>query len=241
MTKTEPTIGLLSDKAEEVFIESGTPLDKILGGGFPRGRITQLWGKEGVGKTHIATLLMANMSKDQKVLFVDTEYSLNKARVAALGADPSNIQYLADSRLERVCEALIEAVKSDEYDVIIIDSIAMLTPLTIENAEVGERSIGLFALLLKHWIVKFRPLLSTSKTAFIALNQYRSPIGMFAVEEPPGGKAWSHNCDIIIKLLTNSTDKILVDKVQVGHWVKCEVKKNKLAPPQVTAKVKIMY
>lgn len=242
MKKTgEPTIGKLSDKPEEVFIPSGTPLDELMGGGFPRGRITELWGKEGAGKTHLATLLMANLSKGQKVLFVDTEYSLNKARVAALGVETSNVRYLADSRLERVCEALVTAVKSNQYDVIILDSLAMLTPLTVETQEVGERSIGLFALLLKHWVVKFRPALSTSKTAFIALNQFRPSIGLYAVVEPPGGKAWAHSVDIRIMLSTNSSDKIMEGKVQIGHWVKCEVKKNKLSPPHTTTKVKITY
>jgi recombination protein RecA len=239
--KNEPSIAKLSDKADESFIKSGTELDDLIGGGFPRGRISELWGKEGVGKTQLATILMANLSQDQKVLYVDTEYSLNKARVASLGVNPSNVQYLADSRLERVCEALIEAVTSNKYDVIILDSLAMLTPLSVETAEVGERSIGLFALLLKHWVVKFRPLLSTSKTAFVALNQYRPPIGMFAVEQAPGGQAWAHSCDVRIKLTTNSADKIIKDKQQIGHYVNCEVKKNKLAPPFVTTKIKIIY
>lgn len=235
----EPTIGKLSDKKDEQYIASGTPLDDLMGGGFPRGRITELWGKEGVGKTHVATLLMANMSKDQKVLFVDTEYSLNKHHVEALGANPDNIQYLADSRLERVCEALIDAV--GKYDVIILDSLAMLTPLTVENQEVGERSIGLFALLLKHWVVKFRPLLSTSQTAFIALNQFRPNIGMYTVLEAPGGKAWAHSVDIRIYMTTASADKIKEGKKQIGHWVHCQVKKNKLASPGTEAKVKVLY
>lgn len=240
MKKTEePTISKLSDKADEEFIVSGTPLDELMGGGFPRGRITELWGKEGVGKTHVATLLMANMSKDQKILFIDTEYSLNKHHVEALGANPDNIRYLADSRLERVCEALIKAV--GKYDVIILDSLAMLTPLTVENQEVGERSIGLFALLLKHWIVKFRPLLSTSKTAFIALNQFRPNIGMYTVIEPPGGKAWAHAVDIRVYMTTASADKIKEGKKQIGHWVHCQVKKNKLASPGTEAKVKVIY
>lgn len=235
----EPIISKLSDKADEQFIPTGTPLDELIGGGVARGRITELWGKEGVGKTQLSTLLMANMSKDQKILFVDTEFSLNKDRVAALGADPKNIDYIADSRLERVCELLVDSV--GKYDVIILDSLAFLTPLTVENAEVGERSIGLFSLLLKHWVLKFRPRLGQSKTAFVALNQFRPAIGLYVVAEPPGGKAWHHACDVRVLLTTNSTDKIMDGKVQIGHWVKCEVKKNKLAPPKTTTKVKIIY
>ena len=235
----DPTITKLDKKADEQFIKSGTPLDDLIGGGFPRGRITELSGKEGVGKTHLATMLMANLSQDNKVLFVDTEYSLNKARVAQLGADPKNIAYLADSRLEAVCEALIANV--GKYDVIILDSLAMLTPLAVANAEVGERSIGLFSLLLKHWIVKFRPLLSTSKTAFVALNQYRPPIGLYVVEQSPGGMAWAHSCDVRIKLTTNSSDKLMDGKTQVGHTVHATLKKSKLSPPQTQTKIKILY
>jgi recombination protein RecA len=117
----------------------------------------------------------------------------------------------------------------------------MLTPLSVETAEVGERSIGLFALLLKHWVVKFRPLLSTSKTAFVALNQYRPPIGLYATEQPPGGMAWMHSCDIRVKLSTTSADKIVKDKVQVGHKVTCTIKKNKLAAPGTSCKIPVYY
>lgn len=236
---TEPAISKLSDKAKEQFVKTGTELDDLIGGGIPRSRITEIWGREGVGKTHLATLLMANISKDHSVLFIDTEYALNEARVASLGAETKNIEYIADSQLERVTELILGAV--DKYDVIILDSLAMLTPLTVANAEVGERSIGLFALLMKHFVVKLRPLLSTSKTAFVALNQYRPPIGLYAVEQPPGGMVWVHACDVRIKLSTNSTDKIMDGKTRVGHWVKCEVKKNKLAPPHTSTKIKVLY
>lgn len=237
--KVEPTIGKLSDKADEQFIKSGTELDELLGGGFPRSRITELWGKEGVGKTHLATILMASLSNGHSVLFVDTEYSLNRARVASLGADTDNIEYIADSQLERVTELIIASV--GKYDIIILDSLAMLTPITVSSAEVGERSIGLFALLLKHFVVKLRPLLSTSKTALIALNQYRPPIGLYTVESPPGGMSWQHSCDIRIKLTTVSADKIMEGKVQIGHKVTCTVKKNKLAPPGTSCKIDILY
>ena len=241
MAKIEaPTVSKLSDKADEVFIASGIEvLDGILGGGFARGRITELWGKEGVGKTHLSTMLMANMSKDQKVLFIDTEYSLNKEHVAALGAIPDNIDYIADSQLERVTELLIES--TDKYDVIILDSLAMLTPLSVANSDVGERSIGLFALLLKHWVVKFRPALASSKTAFVALNQFRPPIGLYVAPEPPGGKAWAHAVDVRVHMSTNSSDKIIKNKTQVGHKVTCLTKKNKLTSPQQTCQIEIFY
>lgn len=233
-------IGKLSDKADEVCIPSGIEaIDELLGGGFTRGRITEISGKEGVGKTYLASVLMANISKEQKVLFIDTEFALNKTRVMDLGADPKNISYVADSGLEVVCELMINNI--NKYDVIILDSIASLTPLTVANAEIGERSIGLFSLLLKHWVLKFRPKLANSKTAFVALNQYRPPIGLYAVEQLPGGTSWSHACDVRLKCTTTSVDKIVKDGQPVGHWVHVLIKKNRLGLIGATTKFKLNY
>lgn len=233
-------IGKLSDKKAEEFISSGiTELDELLGGGFYRGRITEISGKESVGKTQIATLLMANMSEKQKVLYIDTEFALNSNRVEQLGANPKNINYMADSRLEAMCELMVDNV--GKFDVIILDSIASLTPLTVANAEIGERSIGLFSLLIKHWVLKFRPLLANSKTAFIALNQYRPPIGLYVSEQVPGGKSWHHSCDVCIKITTVGADKVIEKGVPVGHFVHALLKKNRMGIPNREAKFLIKY
>lgn len=238
--EVEQKVGTLADKRDESYIATGIEgLDTLLGGGIPRGRIVEFWGPPAVGKTHLATLLMASLSKDHKVLYVDSEFGLNKERVKALGADPANIGYIADSRLENVAEALVSAV--GKYDVILLDSLAQLTPMAVANAEVGERSIGLFALLIKHWVLKFRPLLANSKTAFVVLNQYRPPIGLYATEQPPGGMAFVHACDIRIKLTTNSSDKIVKGTELIGHYVNLTVKKNRLGPPGGTTKIKVEY
>lgn len=235
----EIEITSLDKKRDEKFILSGIPELDALVGGFARGRITEIWGSEGVGKTHLVTTLMANISKDHKVLFVDTEFALNKERVAGLGVKLSNVDYVADAQLERVCEALIANV--GKYDVIILDSLAYLTPLTVDTNEVGETSIGLFARLLKHWIVKFRPRLGMSKTAFIAVNQFRAPIGLYAKAEPPGGKTWHHAVDTRLYLTSNAGDKIVKEGVRTGHWLHIEVKKNKTGQPFVTTKLKVVY
>lgn len=235
-----PTVTTLSDKEDEKFIPTGIKeLDEVLGGGIYRGRITELWGSEGIGKTHIVTKIMANLSKDQKVLYIDTEFALNRQRVEELGADPKNIKYVADSHLEAVCELLVQEVGN--YDVIILDSLAYLTPLTVDTNEVGETSIGLFARLVKHWIVKFRPRLGRSTTAFVAINQFRAPIGLYAKAEPPGGKTWHHAVDVRLYLSSNSGDKIMQGTTRVGHWVNVEVKKSKVGRPFQTTKFKILY
>lgn len=241
MSKEVPrlTIGKLSDKRDETFIKSGIKELDTLTGGFPRARITELWGKEGVGKTYLATKLMANLSQEHTVLFIDTEFSLNKHRVAELGVNIDNVNYVANSTLEDVTQLIIDSV--GDFDIIILDSLAFLTPKTVAAAEMGERSIGLYALLIKQWVLKFRPLLGESDTAFIALNQFRPTLNLYAPEEPPGGKAWHHACDLRLKLSTNSANKILSKGVVTGHWVDVEVKKNKMGKPHLKTKFKLEY
>lgn len=238
-TGVEPTIRRLSDKADEQFITSGIrQLDELIGG-LPRGRIIELWGTEGTGKTHLATQIMANVSKDMKVLYCDTEFALNRQRTADLGVNTKNVDYIADARLERITELIINSV--GKYDLIILDSLAYLTPQTVDTQEVGENSIGLFARLIKHWIVKFRPRLGVSKTAFIAINQFRAPFGLYTKPEPPGGKSWAHAVDVRLYLHTNSADKIDKDGIRIGHWLHLEVKKSKVSIPFKETKVKIIY
>lgn len=241
MKKTDaPVITKLSDKPAETFIPTGiSQLDAILGGGFYRGRITELYGSEGVGKTYLVSKLMASLSKKHKILFCDAEFSLNKDRVAALGADPQNVDYVADSSLEKVCELINASI--GKYDVIILDSLAVLTPLTIETEEIGTTSIGLFSRLIKHWVVKMRPRLGRSTTALIVINQIRKPIGMYAKMEPPGGMSWAHACDVRVHLTTNSTDKVVKDGVRTGHKVHAMVKKSKVSKPHVETTYTVEY
>lgn len=236
----DPTIISLNDKIEELFIPTGIKeLDSIIGGGVYRGRITEIWGQEAVGKTNLVTRILANLSKDQKVLFCDSEFALNKERVKALGADPSNISYLADARLERVAETMLAAI--GKFDVIILDSIASLTPMSIEENEVGTNFVGIFARLIKGWALKFRPRLGVSKTAMIVINQYRSPVGMYAKAEPPGGRQWHHAVDVRIRLTTNSSDKIMKGSERVGHYVHAEVLKSKVSQPYQKSKYELRY
>lgn len=236
----EPTIMSLDKKTDEEFIPTGIEeLDEIIGGGVYRGRITEVWGQEGVGKTNLVTRMLVSISQEHKVLYVDSEFALNKDRVAALGAEPKNISYVADSRLERVAEMLIQAV--GKYDLIILDSLAYLTPTTVDSAEVGENAIGLFSRLIKHWVVKFRPRLGVSKTAFVAINQYRKPFGLYTKAEPVGGTSWHHAVDVRLLLTRNSGDTITEKGSVVGHYVNVEVKKSKVSQPYQKTKYKLEY
>lgn len=235
----EPVITKLSGKLDESFIPSGIPeLDELIGG-IPRARILELWGSEGIGKTGLVTQLMVNLSKDYKILFVDSEFALNKAYVASKGVNMENVDYIADSQLERVCEMIIDSI--GKYDLIILDSLAYLTPLTIDTNQVGENTIGIFARLIKHWVVKFRPRLGVSQTAFIAVNQYRAPIGNYIKPEAPGGKAWAHAVDVRLFLTSNSADKVEKKGERIGQWLHVRTVKSKVSIPHKTTKIKILY
>lgn len=241
MSKDElPIISQLSSKKPVEYLSTGVPeLDEALGGGFGKGTITELWGPESVGKSYLATRMMAAMSEKSKVLYIDAEFALNKERVISLGADPKHISYVADARLEQVCELIVRQVGN--FDAIIIDSLAFLVPAAIDSNEIGENTIGLFSRLIKHWVVKLRPRLSRSETALIVINQYRKPIGLYVKAEPPGGMSWSHAVDVRVRLSSNSTDKIVEKKTEVGKWVHAQITKNRLGAPNGTTKYKLLY
>lgn len=237
-SSSEPSIAKLSDMQEETFIPWGIEeLDKLTGG-IPRGRITELWGAEGVGKTHTLGKIMA-ANTDKKILVVDAEFALNRSRIESFGADVSTIDFIQDARLERVSELTLSSI--GKYDIIMVDSLAFLTPLTVENAEVGENAIALFARLIKHWVIKLRPRLGVSKTALVIVNQYRTPVGMYAKATPPGGAAYNHAVDLRLYLTSNSSDKVMSGGEQVGHWVNVEVRKSKVSQPFMKAKYKVKY
>jgi len=146
----------------EGYISTGVPeLDELLGGGFPTHRITQIYGMPGVGKGYLLTMTMAQ--NKYRVLYVDAEFAVNGERTKAAGVDLSKVDYLASSQLEEVAEHILNNLT--RYDLIIIDSLAALTPMTIAQNEVGTNSIGLVARQIGHFIAKLRPKLYESKTA----------------------------------------------------------------------------
>jgi len=234
----EPTITKLSDKKEDVFLSFGiNELDELTGG-IPIGRITELWGNEGVGKTYTLGRIMAANS-NLKILLIDAEFAINADRIKAAGGNLDNIDFLQDARLERVSELVLGAV--GKYDLILLDSLSFLTPTTVDNAEVGENAIGLFSRLIKHFVIKLRPRLGVSKTAMVVVNQWRKPLGLYVKAEPSGGQAWLHAVDVRLKLSANSGDKITKGKEVVGMWSNVEVLKSKVSQPYLSTKFKIDF
>lgn len=209
--------------------------------GWPRGRITEVWGNPGVGKSYLLARTMA--ANPGTTLYCDAEFSLVKQRLVDLGVDISKVEYLQDGRLENVTERILEAV--GRFDLIILDSLAKLIPMTVEEQRVGENAIGLFARQVKHFEAKLKPKLAVSQTAFVVTNQARAGMGFMSPARPQGGYAWEHSIDIRLKLSKGANNKVhkQVDgqKVHTGHWVTATIEKSRLTPPYLQTKFLLNY
>ena len=226
----ETEITTMADMPEEGFVPTGVDaVDELLGGGFPVHRITQVYGMPGVGKGYLMTMAMANTKN--KVLYIDAEFAMNKERLASAGVDLKNVDYMANSQLEEVAEYVLNNL--NKYDLVIIDSLAALTPMTIAQNEVGTSSIGLAARQIGHFIAKLRPALYNSKTAVVGINQVRANLGYGAAESKAfGGYAWSHAIDLSLKLYKGNANAVYRTsagtKAQVGHWCSVKVDKSRI-------------
>jgi len=245
MAKKEETVVIegLNSLGGETYLTTGIPeLDELFHG-FARGRITEIWGNPGIGKSYLLAKTMAALGDKERAFYVDAEYSLVKERLIKLGVDVKKIDYVQDGRLEEVTERIIGAV--GKYDLIILDSLAKLIPMTITENEVGTNAIGLFARQVKHFEAKLKPVLAKSHTAFVVINQARAGMGMMQPSKPQGGFAWEHAIDIRIKLSRPIGSKIVKTqggiKTQTGHWVTATVEKSRLTAPQITTKFTVSY
>ena len=236
----------LRDIPPESYLSTGVPeLDKVLGGGFPRKRITQVYGQPGVGKSYLLAQTMASLNKaGGKILYIDAEYALNKARLSSLGIKLEQVDYLPDSRLEVVAEYVIDNIM--KYDLVIIDTLAKLTPMVVETNEVGKNAIGLVAREIGHFEAKLRPHLYESKAAVIGINQVRANFGMSNVQTQAfGGWAWNHSIDLSLKLFKDTNNSVFKQeagvKRQSGHWCSAKVEKSRFSTPLLTTKFLITY
>lgn len=224
-------IGSLADIPEESFAETGVAeVDELLGGGWPRRRITQVYGMPGVGKGYLLTQTL-KLNK-HKVLYVDAEYALNAERLKADKVDFKLVDHMANSQLEEVANYIVDNV--NKYDVIVIDSLAALTPMTIQENEVGTSSIGLAARQIGHFNARLRPELFKSNCAIIGINQVRANMGFGQAEsKPAGGFAWNHTIDLSLKLFKTGTPaptkQVKGVKYTLGHICGVKVDKSRIS------------
>lgn len=240
---TKQKLGTLADIPAESFLSTGIDeVDKILGGGWPRRRISQVWGVPGVGKSYLLAMTLANL--EGRALYIDAEYALNKDRMAGLGVDFSKVDYVPNSQLEEVAELVVNSI--GDYDLVIIDTLAKLTPMTVSQNDVGTSAIGLAARQISHFEAKLRPKLYAGTAAVIGINQARANFGMGPVQTQPfGGWAWGHTIDLSLRLTKGAnnqiTKQVAGEKFIAGHWVTVRVEKSKVSTPFAETKFKLMY
>lgn len=227
----------------EVIPTGALSLDVALGvGGIPKGRIIEIYGPESSGKTTLALHIMAEAQKmGEAVALIDAEHAFDPTYAKNIGLNLDDLYISQPDFGEQALEILETLVRSAAFGVVVVDSVAALTPRAEIEGEMGDSHMGLQARLMSQALRKITAITSKTGTTIIFINQLRMKIGvMFGnPETTTGGNALKFYASI--RLDIRQKDKILKDGKIIGHTRKVKVAKNKMAPPFKEATFDMIY
>ncbi len=245
-TYGEGAVMKLGDRSNvnvDVIPSGSISLDYILGvGGYPKGRVIEIYGPESSGKTTFALHAIAEVQKQGgKAAFIDAEHAIDPLYAQNLGVDIDELILSQPDSGEQALEITELLAKSDAIDLIVVDSVAALVPQAELNGEMGDAQVGLQARLMSKALRKLTAVLNKRNCTIIFINQLREKVGILFgnPETTPGGRALKFYASVRLEVrkgtVLKNGDEIL------GNEVNLKVVKNKVAPPFKTTTVEILY